>query len=94
MQDLIFSNRVIICWTEDLASFDVQIFKTFYLLIVIEPQETGLYRVKTFRSPDLHVAGPIQDEMILSKRILGATVRLTVLNASRQDTLWGNPYVN
>lgn len=49
MQSLIFSNQVLICWTEDLASFDTSLFKTeFQILIVIEPQITRLYRVKLF----------------------------------------------
>ena len=49
MQNLIFSNQVLICWTEKLELFDPSRFKLEYqTLFVIEPQPTRLYRLRIF----------------------------------------------
>lgn len=75
-----------------MEKFDISLFKTeFQVLIVIEPQVTRLYHVKVFHPQSFSLLGPIQDDMLLSKRILGATVRLTVLNALRANTIVGEP---
>merc|ERR1711879_473907 len=73
-----------------MGSFNPSIFKTeFQVLIVIQPQETRLYRVKLFTPQSLSLVGPLQDEMILSKQILGVVVRRTVLNAARDTSVCG-----
>jgi len=83
---------VIVCWVEDLHSFYLDAFKLeFQVLILIEPQPSRLYRVKVYQPPSITLLGPLQDEMMLSKQVLGTAVRMTVLNALRHNSFFGEP---
>jgi len=51
--------------------------------IVVYPLPNGLFRIQIFRKANVELFGPLQDGMVVPKRLLPLLVRQTALNANR-----------
>ena len=83
-KDLISKAKVMISWVEDINKFQPQVIESDILAnLVVQPFPNGLYLIRIFKKEGVGLFGPLLDEMIVSKHILGAALRQTALHASR-----------
>eukprot|EP01102_Stenamoeba_stenopodia_P010826 TRINITY_DN3297_c0_g1_i1.p1 TRINITY_DN3297_c0_g1~~TRINITY_DN3297_c0_g1_i1.p1 ORF type:complete len:906 (-),score=180.91 TRINITY_DN3297_c0_g1_i1:183-2900(-) len=81
----ISSDHVIIVWCEDLELFKPNYKNNMFqnVHIVINPLDCGLYRVKIYQRHENLSFGPLTDDVVVSKQILGGLVRETSIHAYR-----------
>jgi len=85
-QQHIINDYVLIIWAEDMEYSPANLMKksTFNNVhIVINPLPSGLYRIKIYKKSNNYSFGPLTDNSIVSKAILGPLVRETACNAYR-----------
>jgi len=83
---LLYNTKVLITWVEDLDNYSLKLFKFDVCFnIIIHPLKCGLYRIKIFKSAANWSlsAGPLVDEVVVSKHILATTVRETAISACK-----------
>lgn len=74
---------VLIIWSLT-GEYDAPISQREYLHIVIQPLKSGLYRIRLVTKENRPLlAGPLTDNMKLSRRVLGPMVRMTAMTATR-----------
>jgi len=91
---LIKNNSVLISWVEDLEGYNPPTESTHKINIIVHPLPSQLFLIKIKLSqvePDKPalLVGPLVDNMVVSKHILGTVVRQTTINAAkafREDT--------
>lgn len=83
------NDEVHIVWSEHYREFRRGIISTEFgdALIIIYPLQSGLYRVRIDKKPEVPFFGPLFDGAIVSRRTLPSLVRATAINASRQHRL-------
>ncbi|KAI8999195.1 hypothetical protein BC832DRAFT_594874 [Gaertneriomyces semiglobifer] len=59
--------------------------------IIITPQVSGLYAISVLRDTKVPAFGPLHNQMVVSKEILGALARQTAINAYRAALAVGDP---
>lgn len=79
------SDHVVIVWCEELdnykPNFKSNMFQNVH--IVIHPLECGLYRIRIYQRHENLSFGPLTDDAVVSKNILGVVVRETAIQAYR-----------
>lgn len=74
---------VLIIWSLS-GEYEAPVSQREYLHIVIHPLQSGLYRIRLVtRENRPLLAGPLTDNMKLSRRVLGPMVRMTAISATR-----------
>lgn len=74
---------VLIIWSLT-GEYEAPVSQREYLHIVIHPLQSGLYRIRLVtRENRPLLAGPLTDNMKLSRRVLGPMVRMTAIAATR-----------
>lgn len=77
------ASPVLIVWSVT-GEYEIPATSREYLHIVIQPMKSGLYRVRLVtRENRPSPAGPLVDNMKLSKRVLGPMVRATAIACTR-----------
>mmetsp|Transcript_20722 Transcript_20722/g.30812 ORF Transcript_20722/g.30812 Transcript_20722/m.30812 type:complete len:1224 (+) Transcript_20722:40-3711(+) len=81
---LLQSCKVVITWSTDHVEANPDFLRSAFVNIVVQPLQSKLYRIRIFRSTGLqNICGPLLDDMVVSKHILGLVVRQTAVNFSK-----------
>jgi len=83
---LLYGDKVLISWVDDIENYSLKTFKyDVSVNIVIHPTKSGLFRIRICKSSSQWnlAVGPLVDEMVVSKNILGTTVRETVIGVCK-----------
>eukprot|EP01091_Cochliopodium_minus_P015427 TRINITY_DN5489_c0_g1_i1.p1 TRINITY_DN5489_c0_g1~~TRINITY_DN5489_c0_g1_i1.p1 ORF type:complete len:1118 (+),score=337.64 TRINITY_DN5489_c0_g1_i1:43-3396(+) len=92
-KELINKTRVMITWVENINKYEPSVIDTDnFANIVIHPLINGLFLIRIFKKQINQLFGPLLDEMIVSKHILGAAVRQTALSATRASISGNDPW--
>jgi len=96
---LLTTTKVLIVWSDTPQSkqhnnLPQLIGSRALISIVIYPLRNGLFHVRIFKKPTV-LLGPLTDDMVVNKHILGGLVRQTIVNACYvlADTDVPKPYV-
>eukprot|EP01102_Stenamoeba_stenopodia_P002431 TRINITY_DN12256_c0_g1_i1.p1 TRINITY_DN12256_c0_g1~~TRINITY_DN12256_c0_g1_i1.p1 ORF type:complete len:398 (-),score=83.51 TRINITY_DN12256_c0_g1_i1:97-1290(-) len=79
------NDSVNIIWCEHKKDYRVETITTQFndALIIIYPIEFDLFRIQISQKDKIPPFGPLQDGMVVPKRLLPLLVRLTAINANR-----------